>query len=228
MAEWPSTAFAYRPFDSTDPVVADPGEFEVEVSPVSFRHEDAGHTWIAPQLRLNYGFAEDWEVVLEGQWEFPQRSRDVLVENALSFKYVMQQGSLQEKPGPSIATEIGLLLPGINDEAGFGGSLAGIIGEKWDWGALHFNIAGSLTREKRGEIFLGTIIEGPDRWTVRPVGEFVYLREAGLKEEIAILGGFIWQIKDKLAFDFAVRQASVNSEPETEIRIGLTFAFTAR
>jgi len=224
----PSTALAYRPFDSTDPAVAEPGDFEVEVSPVSFRHENGSQTWIAPQLRLNYGFAENWEVVLEGQGEFPQRSRGVLIENALSLKYVMREGTLQDKPGPSIATEIGLLLPGINEERGFGGSLAGIIGQKWDWGALHFNIAGSLTREKRGELFLGTIVEGPDRWAVRPVAEFVYAREMGLTEEVAILGGFIWQIKDKLAFDFAVRQASVNSRPQTEVRAGLTFAFNAR
>jgi len=37
IAAWPSSALAYRPFDSTDPAVADLGEFEVELSPVSFR-----------------------------------------------------------------------------------------------------------------------------------------------------------------------------------------------
>ncbi len=45
---WHSPAFAYRPFDSTDPSVADPGEFEIEASPVSFRHDDSGDVWIAP------------------------------------------------------------------------------------------------------------------------------------------------------------------------------------
>jgi hypothetical protein len=47
-----------------------------------------------------------------------------------------------------------------------------------------------------------------------------------LSEEVAALVGVIWQAKDHLAFDFAVRQASVNSAPETEIRAGVTFAFS--
>jgi hypothetical protein len=47
-----------------------------------------------------------------------------------------------------------------------------------------------------------------------------------LSEEVAALVGVIWQVKDHLAFDFAVRQASVNSARETEIRAGVTFAFS--
>jgi hypothetical protein len=64
-----SPALAYRPFDSTDAAVADKGEFEVELSPLSYRHDDDGIAWISPSARLNYGFAQDWEVVLEGQAE---------------------------------------------------------------------------------------------------------------------------------------------------------------
>src|SRR3954465_9134738 len=92
---WSAPAFAYRPFDSTDAAVADKGVFEVELSPLSFRHDDDGAAWISPSARLNYGFAEDWEVVLEGQAEHFSHSR--LVENALSVKGVLQEGSLQEK-----------------------------------------------------------------------------------------------------------------------------------
>ena len=61
----PTSVFAYRPFDSTDPAVADLGTFEVELSPLSYRHGEQERTWIIPQLRLNYGFAENWEVMLE-------------------------------------------------------------------------------------------------------------------------------------------------------------------
>jgi hypothetical protein len=223
-------AFAYRPFDSTDPAVADPGEVEVELSPVSFRHDNGGQTWISPQLRLNYGFAQNWEVVLEGQGEHPQSggSSSALLDNALSLKYVAREGSLQEKTGPSLATELGLLLPGLNGESGTGLALAGIAGQKWDWGAIHFNAAVSLTRERRGELFFGTILEGPGDWTVRPVAEFVYERELGVTETFAALAGVIWQAKDHLAFDLALRQASVNGQPETEVRMGLTFDFSLR
>jgi hypothetical protein len=223
-----SNAFAYRPFDSTDPAVAELGKFEVELSPVSFRHDDTGQTWIVPQLRLNYGFADDWEVVLEGQAEHPQSGSSALVENALSVKTVWQEGSLQEKSGVSLATEAALLLPGVNQESGIGAGLTGIAGERWSWGAVHVNVGASLSREKRAEVFVGTIVEGPIAWKVRPVAELVYDREFGLKEEFAVLAGLIWQVKDDLSFDFAVRQAQVNAALETEIRAGLTFAFSVR
>jgi hypothetical protein len=61
IASCASNAFAYRPFDSTDP-----NSFEVELRPLSYRYDDSRRTWIAPQLGLNYGFAKDCEVVLEG------------------------------------------------------------------------------------------------------------------------------------------------------------------
>src|SRR3569623_1376844 len=95
----PPAAWAYRPFDSTDAAVADKGEFEVELSPLSYRHDDDGIAWITPSARLNYGFAQDWEVVLEGQAEHFSRERSRLTENALSLKGVLQEGSLQDKDG---------------------------------------------------------------------------------------------------------------------------------
>ena len=224
---WPQGALAYRPFDSTDPAVAEPGEIEIEVSPVSFRHDDSGDTWITPQLRFNYGFARNWELVIEGQAEHSQSlGESVLVENAAFLKHVIRDGTLQGQPGPSIAIEIGTLLPGINDQSGFGAELAGIIGNQFSWGAIHFTAAATLTRDNRGGMFLGTILEGPSIGAVRPVAEIVYEHEFGMSEVIAALAGMIWEVRDGLAFDLAVRQAAVDGDPETEIRMGLTFAFS--
>ena len=225
---WSTNALAYRPFDSTDPAVADLDELEVEVSPVSFRHAESSEGWISPQVRLNYGFAESWEVVLEGQAEHAQGVRSVLVGNALSLKTILREGSLQDVTGLSLATEMSVLLPGLREESGVGASWVGIAGQRWSWGAVHVNIAASPSRDNRGAVFVGTIVEGPIAWNVRPVAELVYEREFGLNEELAILAGIIWQAKDNLSFDFAVRQAQVNASPETEIRAGLTFAFSAR
>jgi hypothetical protein len=224
---WPASAWAYRPFDSTDAAVADLGDVEVELSPAGFRHGDAGPTWISPAARLNYGFAQDWEVVLEGQSEHPEHERSALVENALSLKTVLREGSLQDKSGLSLATEGAVLLPGINDQSGAGLGLTGIAGQRWEWGSLHVNLGASRNRDGHGEIFLGTILEGPADWAVRPAVEFVYDREFESMEKISLLAGLIWQASDKLAFDLGVRQARVNSRPETEVRAGLTFAFSA-
>lgn len=223
---WPAGAWAYRPFDSTDPAVADAGEFEIELSPVSFRHDDGGPAWISPSARLNYGFAKDWEVVLEGQAEHPKYGRSALVDNALSLKTVMQEGSLQDKSGLSIAAEGTVLLPGINDESGAGVGLTGIVGQRWNWGSVYVNLGGSRTREGHGEIFFGTILEGPADWPVRPALELVYEREFSSMESVSLLAGLIWQASETLAFDLGVRQARINSRPETEVRAGLTFAFS--
>jgi hypothetical protein len=231
IVSWPQGAQAYRPFDSTDPAVADPGELEIEFSPVSFRHDGSGDTWIAPQLKINYGIAPNWEFVIEGQGEHPQfdGASSVMVDNAVFLKTVVREGSLQEREGLSIALEFGALLPGINDESGLGAEVAGIVGNQWDWGAIYFTAAAALTRDSRSEVFLGTIIEGPFDWPVRPVAELVYEREFGTSGEVfAALAGIIWEAREGLAFDFAVRQAAVDGEPETEIRLGLTFAFSLR
>jgi hypothetical protein len=118
-------------------------------------------------------------------------------------------------------------LPGINAQSGWGAEVAGVIGNQWSWGAIHFTAAASLTRDQHGEIFLGSIIEGPKDWAVRPVAELVYEREFGTSSEVfAALAGVIWEATEGLAFDFAVRQASVDGQPETEVRLGLTIAFS--
>lgn len=224
---WPYGAFAYRPFDSTDASVADKGEIEIEASPVSFRHDDSGPVWIGPAAKLNYGFSKDWEVVLEGQLEHPRSGPSALVDNELSLKTVLREGSLQDKTGLSIGAEGTILLPGVSDEPGAGVGLTGLVSQRWNWGTLHVNLGASRSREGNGEIFFGTILEGPADWVVRPAAEFVYEREFGSHEEVSLLAGLIWQVSDKLAFDVGVRQARINSRPETELRAGLTFAFAA-
>src|SRR5262249_14341370 len=76
---------------------------------------------LAPDLRINYGFIPRWEAALEGKLThgltagIPGTS---LVESQALLKGVLREGGLQEKPGPSIATEFGVLLPGINDQHG--------------------------------------------------------------------------------------------------------------
>jgi hypothetical protein len=101
---WYGTAQAYRPFDGTDAAVADTGEVEIELGPTEYMREGAERVLFAPDLRLNYGFARDWEATIEGELahtlagDLPGTS---LVGNIASLKTVLREGSLQEKPGPS-------------------------------------------------------------------------------------------------------------------------------
>ena len=134
-------------------------------------------------------------------------------------------GSLQDKVGPSVATEFGLLLPDSNGASGVGASIAGIVSQRWAWGTINFNAATALTRDQHAGVFLSTIIEGPARWTVRPVAEIFYEKEFGQAETISALFGLIWQVRDTLSFDVAVRQALTNGRPVSELRAGLTIGF---
>jgi hypothetical protein len=229
-------AFAYRPFDSTDAAVADLGELEIEFGPAGYRRNGSERTLIAPAYVFNYGFANNWELVLEGQGEHPlapaEDTRSRLVGNALFLKGVLQEGVLQGKSGPSVATEFGVLLPGVNDEQGFGASWLGIVSQRWSWGTMHFNVGAELTREQHGDVSVGTIIEGPFDWKIRPVAEVRYESEFNTRATFSGLVGLIWKVSDKLSFDLGLRHAWITNEidsshqRETEIRAGLTFAFS--
>jgi hypothetical protein len=223
-------ALAYRPFDGTDAAVAAPGELEVELQPAGIRHEQGAQTLIAPWTVLNFGLSEGWEAVFEGRGETPlsPSGPTELTAAGAFLKHVIQPGSLQDKPGPSVATEFGVLLPDSTGDSGIGASLAGIVSQRWDWGTIHLNAETALTRDHHADLFVGTIIEGPSKWPVRPVAEVSYEKEFGQQETVSGLVGLIWQVSDKLAFDVAFRHALTNSHPVNEVRAGLTFGFPLR
>ena len=188
----------------------------------------AERSLFAPDLRVNYGFAADWEASLEGDVAHGLTAgtpASSVIESQALLKHVLREGVLQEKTGPSIATEFGILLPGINDEPGTGAVLTGIASQRWDWGTVHLNAQIELTREQHADYFLDTIVEGPYDWVVRPVSEIFYERDIGLSRTRSVLIGAIWQAQDNIAVDFGLRGALVNDHTVGEIRAGVTFAF---
>src|SRR5258708_21069512 len=114
-----SNAFAYRPFDGTDAAVAEPGVVEIELGPAQYLQVGPDRALVAPTVIFNYGIAERWEMVLQGELThslMEDSRRTSLLGSGLFLKGVLREGSLQGKPGPSIATEFGFLLPSINDD----------------------------------------------------------------------------------------------------------------
>ena len=220
-------ASAYRPFDGTDAAVADKGTLEIEMQPAGLFKDASGTTLIAPATRFNYGFIENWEAVLEGQVETPlSPSGPSSLKAAGAFlKGVLREGTLQDKAGPSVATEFGVLLPDSRGDSQFGASLAGIVSQRWEWGAIHLNGVAELTRDHRADLFAGVIVEGPSKWTVRPVAEVFYEREFGKAETVSGLVGLIWKASDDLSFDVGLRHALTNGHPVNELRAGLTVGF---
>jgi hypothetical protein len=224
---WSAPAWAYRPFDGTDAAVAKRGEMEIELQPAGRLRDDNGTSLIAPATVINYGLSDDWEAVFEGQGQTslsPPGPTSLTTAGAF-LKHVLVPGSLQDKTGPSIATEFGVLAPDSTGSSGFGASLAGIVSQRWDWGTIHLNAQTALTREHHGDLFLSAILEGPSTWTVRPVAEIFYEKEFGKAETFSGLVGLIYRVSDDLSFDVAIRHALTNGRPVNEIRAGLTFGF---
>jgi hypothetical protein len=221
-------AQAYRPFDGTDAAVADKNQLEIELGPAEYRRQGAERTLFAPDTRYNYGFAPGWEAVVEGQVSHSLKGGvggTSLVSNGAFLKGVLREGVLQESTGPSLATEFGLLLPGIREDRGTGASLAGIVSQRWEWGTVHFNAAAALTRQQHADLFVGAIVEGPHDWPVRPVAELFYERDFGQLRTRSALIGAIWQVENDVALDVGLRGARVNDHTGCEIRAGVTFAF---
>src|ERR1700730_4648832 len=102
-------SLAYRPFDGTDAAVAEPGELEIELQPAGVLREPSQKTLIAPAAVLNFGLKNDWEAILQGQVETPlsPSGPSNLTEAGVFLKHVLRPGSLQDKSGPSVATEFG-------------------------------------------------------------------------------------------------------------------------
>jgi hypothetical protein len=226
-------ALAYRPFDSTDADVAHAGEAEIELGPVQWLREGSRRFLQVPAVVANFGFAKDRELVIEGRHEVardpePGESRSSLVDNAVSIKQVLRRGVLQDETGPSVATEYGVLLPGVNTQHGTGLSLAGIVSQRSQLGTVHLNAVLARTREHESGVFLGTILEGPYAWRVRPVAEVFTDHATGSPHINSGLLGAIWRVRDGLSFDAGLRHAQQGSETIHEFRLGLTWAFSYR
>src|ERR1700687_154939 len=220
-------AFAVLPFHGTDAAVVGVGKMEIELQPAGRLRDDTGTTLIAPATRFNYGFTEGWEAVLEGLIQNPPSPSgpSSLSAAGMFLKGVLKPGSLQDKTGPSVATEFGVLLPDSIGDTGFGASWAWIVSQRWEWGAIHLNAATALTRKHNGDVFLGVIVEGPAKWTGRPVAEVCYEKEFSQLETISGLVGLIWQVNEDLAVDVGLRHALTNARPVNELRAGVTFGF---
>lgn len=220
-------AQAYRPFDGTDAAVAGPGEFEAELGPVGYLRDGRDKDLVVPAGVLNLGLVPDWELVLQGRGESPlaRRAPFTFGDTGVFLKGVLRPGVLQEQAGVSIATEFGVLTPGINTDSGAGASVAGIVSQRWPWGTAHLNVAAALTREQHADLFVGTILEGPARWTVRPVAELFVERDLSRATTVSGLIGAIWQVGEHLSFDVGVRRAEVGNHGVDEIRAGLTLSF---
>lgn len=231
LAAWPVAGRAYRPFDATDAAVADRGDVELELGPIGYVVEGGARALVAPSLVLNWGFADRWEAVLEGRHlvalgnGLPER-RFRVEDTAFSLKTVLREGGLQERSGPSVALETSALLPTLHGAPGAGAEATLVASQRWTDVTVHLDAAAAWTRAHAPGVFGGVILEGHDAWPVRPVGEVFVEGERGRPTTVSGLVGAIWRLRERLSVDSALRLARAGGVNTTELRVGLTWAFT--
>ena len=222
----PASAWAYRPFVSTDAAVADPKEVEIELGYFNLERTHRANTISTPHVVLNYGVAKNLELVAEFNLVV---SPDVEVTDpSVSLKGVLKEGVLQDKPGVSVAVEAGPLLPTtLPREHGVGFEAVGIVSGKLAPVTLHVNGGGGLDRG--GQLFgiWGVIGELPLHSKVRLVGEVNGETTQGERPNNSALLGVIWQPTSKNLFlDAGVRRGVSDAAPDWQFTIGLTFGFS--
>ena len=145
LGAWGHPAYAYRPFNSTDAAVAARGEMEIECGPLGYIVDADGRFLVVPSAILNFGFAEGWELVIEGRnFLLVQPAERRSTGHAEGDGPVIEGRAAPGKPagepqGPSVGLEVGLLLPGIGTDPGVGASVAGIVSQRWSAVTVHVN-----------------------------------------------------------------------------------------
>lgn len=221
-------AWAYRPFDQTDADVAQLHVIELEIGPLQFERS-GGRTGYVPTFIFNFGAIPGWELVVEadasGTVAGPREPGEVFqLETSVSFKGVVRRGSLQDGSGLSIAVEPEVLLPATAGPSGFGFAAGVIVSQRWPGLTLHLNLVPEWSRAHNIAGRAGFIAEGPDDWTVRPVGEVYVEAERSVPGlTSSFLGGLIWRMSPRVSTDAAVRVGTRSGTGLVELRVGLTW-----
>ena len=224
-----SNAWGYRPFESTNAAVEEPNELEVQLGYFAFKRIEGKTIPFIPQVELDYGILGRFEV--EGEFEVEESPDDgiQLDDPEIELKGLLREGVLQDKNGPSIALEMGLLLPSTEEEErDLGFKVFGILSERLSFFTCHINLGGGLNRKDRNPFALwGLIGEVAVNPTFRFVGEFNGEHPEGESYNNSGLLGFIWYSKELNSFfDLGVRKGISGEEADWEFTTGVTFSFS--
>jgi len=222
-------AHAYRPFVSTDAAVVSERENEIELGLLTVSRSQGSYEVLSPSIRYKYGLLKNWELVaeLENQVYGEDTDRNWQIRNPGVFlKGILVEGLLQNKPGPGLATEFGILPPStIPGESRFGASGAFILSNNIKELVYHLNLGLELDRVRQEPTLAwGVILEYPLTRSLRLVGELNGFATARDAPENSGLIGFIWQYR-KIAIDFGFRFGLSQSAPDQAVTTGVTFSF---
>jgi hypothetical protein len=123
----------HRPFDGTDAAVADVNEVGIKLGPLGWQRDNSQTILIATVVVYNYGYAERWGFVVQGQFETRLSANGPTTAAATGafLKYVVKPGVLQDQTGLSIASEFGPL-PRDKWGSGRGVQLGWFVSQRWE------------------------------------------------------------------------------------------------
>lgn len=224
-----TSAFAYRPFISTDAAVAAVKEWEIELGLFNMSRDKGNDGVFVPSLRLNYGILKNWEIVgefdLQVYKEGKARNTEV-TDPALFLKGVLREGILQNQEGSSFVVELGVLLPSTVEgerKAGLEGIV--VFSGKMSNLAYHLNLGGEFDREEfAAHGIWGIILEYPFEGKFRLVGEINGSFARHGNSESSGLIGLIWETEG-LGFDLGIRKGFSTSSADWALTTGITISF---
>ncbi|HDY89476.1 MAG TPA: hypothetical protein ENH82_15355 [bacterium] len=222
-------AFAYRPFVSTDADVAEKGELEIEFGLLNVHIVKGIDKIIVPGLIFNYGIMKNWELVSEFDVQVYREGKErnfELKEPAQFLKGIVREGILQDKKGPSIAVEIGVLFPSTikgSRKTGVEGIV--IVSSRISDLIYHINFGGEMDRESFAFNGLwGIIMEKPLNSNLRFVMEVNGVVKRSKSPENLVLAGFILEAYG-IDIDFGIRKGLSDNTKDLELTSGFTVAF---
>jgi hypothetical protein len=219
----PASAWAYRPFVSTDAAVADPKEIEIELGYFNLDRTNRENTISTSHVVLNYGVAKNLELVTEFSLQVSPEVE--VIDPNVSLKGVLKEGVLQDKPGVSVAVEAGPLLPStLPREHRVGFEAIGIVSGKLALVTLHLNGGGGSRPDRAAIRYLGCHrrAAAPFEASARRRGQGESTQ--GERPNNSALLGLIWQPTAKnLSLDIGVRHGISRAAPDWQFTLGLTF-----
>lgn len=222
-------AWAFRPVVSGDAAVADPKTLEIELGYFNLDRTNSENTFGVPGLVLTMGLVKRLEAGGEFRLEEGPTGGVEVVDPGISLKGVLREGVLQDREGPSIAVEAGLLLPStVPGERGVGFQGVGIVSGRLGPVTLHLNAGGGVTRsETKPFATWGVVGELPAAQAVRVVGEVAGESVEGRRPVNSALLGVVWRpTATDLFLDAGVRRGISREAPDWEFTVGLTYAFS--
>ena len=225
-----STARAYL-LDLSDATVARRGELELEVQPIGYLGAfgvDHEHALVLPSLNAVVGFGSGWDLTLtmRGVLHIEGAAYGV-AQNQLAFRVVLADGGYSSGHGtdPSLVVQWGSYLPDIHDQTtGLAPSIALLGSQVIGEASVHLHVELILTPDREGELFVSTVLQAPDGWSVQPVAELWIDLADDRSPLVSGLLGAVVPIGGDLALEGGARVAGWRQLREVEVRLALAWS----